>query len=49
MAEGGNQFSEVELKKNEKAEFFFKKLISPPASHLACLDFRFKKHASREI
>jgi len=46
VAEGGNQFSEVELKKNEKAEFFFKKLISPPASHLACLDFRFKKHAS---
>ena len=35
--------SVVELGRQETAEFYFRKLISPPASSLACLDFRFRK------
>jgi len=42
----GNPYQEVELFKKEKAEFFFTKLISPPASKLACLDFRYKKFST---
>jgi len=42
----GNTYQEVELFKKEKAEFFFTKLISPPASKLACLDFRYKKFST---
>jgi len=42
----GNKYQEVELLENETAEFFFSTLISPPASKLACLDFRYKKFSS---
>ena len=30
----------------DTAEFYFKQLIDPPQSSLACLDFRFKKFSS---
>jgi len=42
----GNQYQEIELFNKEKAEFFFTKLISPPSSKLACLDFRYKKFST---
>jgi len=42
----GNQYHEIELFNKEKAEFFFTKLISPPSSKLACLDFRYKKFST---
>eukprot|EP00092_Neocalanus_flemingeri_P074856 GFUD01092631.1.p1 GENE.GFUD01092631.1~~GFUD01092631.1.p1 ORF type:complete len:564 (-),score=152.43 GFUD01092631.1:25-1716(-) len=42
----GNKYQEIELFKQEKAEFFFSKRISPPASKVACLDFRFKKFST---
>merc|ERR1711874_409174 len=42
----GNQYREVELFRKEKAEFFFTKLISPPSSKVACLDFRYKKFST---
>ena len=41
-----DQYQEVELFNKEKAEFFFTKLISPPASKVACLDFRYKKFST---
>ena len=44
--EGSNQYKEVELFSRDTAEFYFKQLIKPPASTLACLDFRFKKYSS---
>ena len=43
---GGNKYKQVELSTKDTAEFYFKKLIAPPASSLACLDFRFKKFSS---
>jgi len=43
MVAGGNRYRAVELGRQENAEFYFRKLISPPASSLACLDFRFRK------
>jgi len=43
---GGNKYKQVELSYKDTAEFYFKKLIAPPASSLACLDFRFKKFSS---
>ena len=42
----GNKYQEVELSSNEKAEFFFTQLITPPVSELACLDFRYKKFST---
>ena len=42
----GNNYQELELFGKEKAEFFFTQLISPPASKVACLDFRFKKFSA---
>lgn len=42
----GNKYREVELSSRDTAEFYFKQLIAPPASSLACLDFRFKKFSS---
>jgi len=36
----------VKLSRKDTAEFYFKQLIAPPTSNLACLDFRFKKFAS---
>ena len=44
----GNKYREVELSSRDTAEFYFKQLIAPPASSLACLDFRFKKFSSGE-
>ena len=43
---GGNKYKQVELSYKDTAEFYFKKLIAPPASSLACLDFTFKKFSS---
>jgi len=43
---GGNRYRQVELSSQDTAEFFFKELIEPPQSTLACLDFRFKKFSS---
>ena len=45
---GGNTFREVELSSRDTAEFYFKELIAPPQSSLACLDFRFKKFSPGE-
>lgn len=43
----GNRWREVELTSSrDTAEFYFKQLIDPPQSSLACLDFRFKKFSS---
>ena len=43
---GGNKYKQVELSSKDTAEFYFKNLIAPPSSSLACLDFRFKKFSS---
>ena len=43
-----NKYKRVNLSRKDTAEFYFKQLIAPPTSHLACLDFRFKKFASGE-
>jgi len=41
-----NKYKKVKLSRKDTAEFYFKQLIAPPTSNLACLDFRFKKFAS---
>ena len=43
---GGNKYKQVQLSSKDTAEFYFKNLIAPPSSSLACLDFRFKKFSS---
>ena len=43
-----NKYKRVKLSRKDTAEFYFKQLIAPPTSQLACLDFRFKKFASGE-
>ena len=40
---GGNTYKEVFISSQDTAEFYFKELIPPPQSSLACLDFRFIK------
>ena len=47
--DGSNQYKEVELFNRDTAEFYFKQLIKPPESTLACLDFRFKKYSSGKV
>lgn len=42
----GNQYKQVFLSSQDTAEFYFKELIDPPQSSLACLDFRFKKFST---
>ena len=46
FTEAGNSYKMVTLEKGDTGEFYFKSLIAPPASKLACLDFRFKKFTS---
>lgn len=46
FTEAGNNYKMVTLEKGDTGEFYFKSLIAPPASKLACLDFRFKKFSS---
>merc|ERR1711976_689683 len=46
FTDAGNSYKMVTLEKGDTGEFYFKSLIAPPASKLACLDFRFKKFTS---
>ena len=49
FTEAGNSYKMVTLEKGDTGEFYFKSLIAPPASKLACLDFRFKKFTSGKV